>query len=352
MKINSNFLRPLIGLSLGLALSLALTTLAGESPLHIAHIFWVSCFGTAYDFGQFLFAATALTFTGLSVCVAFHAGLFNIGAEGQLTIGALAMTWVALRWPLESSWLAAGLALTVGLSAGGFWGWLPGFLKTRFGSHEVIVTMMLNFVAIGIANFVIVGPLHNPESQNPESAEILPRYFWRSWDPIHALLPDSLANFATILAVLAALTTWIWLFHTAQGFQLRVIGSSTEVATNLGLNSNRQKRWTFFAAGVLAAGVGANEILGGVGKFRMGFSPDYGFLGIAVALLARNHPLGILLTACLFGALQKGAADLDVETNTITRDFARVLEAILILSVVAAQYWPIAKKFRRQEKRK
>src|SRR5882672_12368766 len=160
-------LQPLLAVIVGLAAGLALTWIAGENPWNVLRIIWRGAFGSGYDIGMTLFYSTPLIFTGLSVAVAFHAGLFNIGAEGQLTLGALAAAGVGALWPTCPSPLAPLAAGTGAFFAGMFWGAIPGWLRARRGSHEVINTIMLNFIAAGFSSYVTLYLLKNPESQNP-----------------------------------------------------------------------------------------------------------------------------------------------------------------------------------------
>lgn len=326
----------IIGFIIGVLLSLSLVALAGESPWHVFSVLFKSAFGSRYDMGLALFYTSSLIFTGLSVSIAFHVGLFNIGAEGQLTVGALAATWFAIQFPHLSPALGFFCALMFGLFAGGLWGFIPGFLKAKRQSHEVIVTMMMNFVAAAVANYVIFELIRSQESQNPESNPIPEAYMLKNIDFVQSYFTDSPANLSLIAALFAAIALYVFLYKTVWGYELRASGNNEKASGLMGISSSQWKIFAMTLAGFLAAMVSMNEIFGSSGKFRLGFSPDYGFVGIAVALLARNHPLGIIFSAFLFGVLQKGAADLDIETEMITRDFARVIQAILILSVVAS----------------
>ena len=162
-------LQPVLALALVLILGLAVTSIAGENPWHVLQVLCRGAFGSGYDIGMTLFYSTPLIFTGLSVAVAFQAGLFNIGAEGQLTLGALAAAAAGALWPTCPRIIAPLIAAICALLAGAAWGAIPGWLKARRGSHEVINTIMLNFVAAGLASYVTLYLLKNPESQNPET---------------------------------------------------------------------------------------------------------------------------------------------------------------------------------------
>jgi general nucleoside transport system permease protein len=328
-------LQSLLAVVLGLSLGLAVTWLAGESPWHVAKILVHSAFGSPYDFGMTLFYATPLVFTGLSVAVAFHAGLFNIGAEGQLTMGALGAAAVGALLPGIPGGLAPLLATVAAVLAGVVWGAIPGWLRARRGSHEVINTIMLNFIAAGVASYLVMHWLKNPDSQNPESKPIGPGYLLAQF----GFFGGAPVGPALFLALASALLVWFLLWRTALGFEIRAVGQSEQAAQTAGIDVGKIRITAMSLAGALAALVGVPEILGNAGKIRLGFSPEYGFIGIAVALLGRNSPAGVIAAAVLFGALHKGTADLDLETEHVTREVSLVLQALVILSVSADGLW-------------
>jgi simple sugar transport system permease protein len=282
-----------------------------------------------------LFYATPLVFTGLSVAFAFHAGLFNIGAEGQLTLGALAAAAVGALWPAAPWPLAPVVALAAALLAGTVWGAIPGWLRARRGSHEVINTIMMNFIAAGLASYVALYLLKNPDSQNPETRPIGLGYRLGLW----SMFGGAPVSAALLLAIGAAGVVWLVLWRTPLGFEIRAVGQSESAARAAGIDAAKIRITALAVAGGLAGLVGVGEVLGNAGKFKVGFSPEYGFMGIAVALLGRNHPLGVLVAAFLFGALHKGTADLDLETEHVTRELSLVLQALIIISVSAEGLW-------------
>lgn len=323
----------LIGLATGLALGLGVAWIAGENPWSVLLIIGKSAFGSRYDLGVTLYYCTPLIFTGLSVAVAFHAGLFNIGAEGQLTIGALVATVAALAVPGLPPVIAPIFAVVCGMIAAGFWGWIAGWLRTVRGSHEVITTIMLNFISAALVSWAVTARLQNPESQNPETHMVSGAYFFRAADPLALWFGDAPVSLAFPIAVLVAIAVWIFLYRTPYGFELRACGQNERTAFASGIDVGHTRRLAMFLAGALAGGVALGEIFGAAGRFKLGFSPDFGFIGIAVALLARNNPLGILFSAFLFAALHKGAADLDIETENVTRDLSLLIQALVILAV-------------------
>jgi simple sugar transport system permease protein len=334
------FLQPVLAVLVGLGLGLGFTWIAGENPWCVVQILGKSAFGSGYDFGMTLFYTTPLIFTGLAVAVAFQAGLFNIGAEGQLTLGALAAAAVGalfrrLPWPVAP--LLAGLAA---LLTGSVWGAIPGWLRAKRGSHEVINTIMLNFIAAGLASYVTLYLLKNPDTQNPETRAIgrgflIHQFGMFGGAPVSTALP---------LAIMAAVLVWILLWQTAIGYEMRAVGQNESAARVAGIDASKIRILAMAMAGGLAGLVGVGEVLGNAGKFRLGFSPEYGFIGIAVALLGRNQPVGVVAAALLFGALHKGTANLDLETEHVTRDVSLILQALIILSVSAEGLWSWMKR--------
>src|SRR5882724_9530313 len=309
------FLQPILAVAFGLALGLGVTRIAGESPWHVLQILWKSAFGSSYDVGMTLFYSTPLILTGLAVAVPFQAGLFNIGAEGQLTLGALAAAAVGAVWPALPWPVAPVLATLAAILAGMLWGAIPGWLRAKRGSHEVINTIMLNFIAAGIASYVTLYLLKNPDTQNPETRPIGTGYLIHQF----GMFGGAPVSTALLLAIVAAILVWVLLWRSVIGFEMRAVGQNEIAARAAGIDAGRIRILAMALAGGLAGLVGVGEVLGNAGKFRLGFSPQYGFIGIAVALLGRNQPVGVVAAALLFGALHKGTADLDLETEHVTR---------------------------------
>jgi simple sugar transport system permease protein len=324
-------LSPFLALFIGLCLGLGICALAGENPINIFTILVKSSFGSSYDLGMTLFYATPLILTGLAVAIPFQAGLFNIGAEGQLAMGALfavtsALVFPNLAWPL-APFVATGAAFL----GGALWGAIPGYLKAKRGSHEVIVTIMLNFIAAGLVSWVVLYLIKNPETQNPESLAVGSQFMLKHLESF-GKAPVSTALFYVIgVAILLSLV----ISRTVFGFELRAVGKSEAASSFAGIEVDRMKILAMILGGGLAGLVGMVEILGHEGKLRLGFSQGAGFIGIAVALLARGKPLAIIMASLLFGALQKGAIDLELETTKITRDLSMVIQGLIILSMAA-----------------
>jgi simple sugar transport system permease protein len=289
---------------LGLLVCLTIATVMGQNPIELLEILFRGSLGSLSAIGYTLFYATPLIFTGLSVAVAFHCGLFNIGAEGQLYMGALALTCVGILVP--QCRLAPLVGILAAMAGGALWGAIAGVLKAYRGSHEVIVTIMLNFISYAVVGFAILHVFKNPASQNPESAPLGDGF---SIPGITFLSP---LNSSFLIALLAAFGVWFLLFRTSWGFEMRLTGSKPETALRTGISVKRRMIEAMALSGALAGLVAVNEIMGFSHKFRDQFSIGYGFIGIAVALLGRTRPLGVVLAAILFGALQKGSLELEL----------------------------------------
>jgi simple sugar transport system permease protein len=283
-----------------------------------------------------LFYTAPLLLTGLAVAIPFRAGLFNIGAEGQLTVGALAAAWAAVLLPnLESPFLAFLWASSLAFTVGGVWGAIPGYLKAKRGSHEVITTIMLNFIAAGLTAYFTLYTIKDPESSQAETLLIAPVYQLKSFEFFNGAPMGSLI-FGLILLVVAL---HVWIRNSRWGYQLKAVGENERAAETYGIT--KQKVWvsSMFVAGGVAGLVGLVEVMGNAHRFKIGFSADYGFVGIAVALVARGNLLGILPSAFMFGLLQKGSASLDLETEKVTRDLSYIIQGLIILGVAAEGLW-------------
>ena len=204
-----------IGFLIGLFLALVLTIFAGENPFHIAMVLFKSAFGSNYDFGTTLSYVAPFIFSGLSVAVAFHGGLFNIGAEGQLTMAAILTTWVGVHCTDLPFPVGPIVLILAAIFFGGVWGFIPGWLKAYRGSHEVIITIMLNFIAAGFAGWMALNVIPRTDTQNPESAFIATSASLKSIDFIAQAFPNTPLNISILLAVFACVAVWIFLWKTS-----------------------------------------------------------------------------------------------------------------------------------------
>lgn len=330
--------RDLVGVARRLGLLVAgtvtllvlLLLVTGHDPATALRALLRGAFGSWYALtSATLVRAIPLAFTGLSVALAFRAGLLNIGAEGQLLIGAAAGTGVLAVFGPSLGALALPLALAAGVAAGACWAGVAALLRQRFGVLEVISTIMLNFVALYTVGWLVRGPLQEPTGIYPQSAS-LPKAL-----QLPLLLSGTRLHLGLLLAVALAIGLWWWQRATAGGFRLRAVGQNPHAAETIGrIPVARVSLLAFLASGALAGLAGAVELTGVTFALYENLSPGYGYTAIAVALLARLHPLGVLATALLFGALQAGG-------NAMQRDAAvpialvNVVEALLILLVIA-----------------
>ncbi len=341
MRYLKPLLFPLYGFLLALFVCSLILVVSGEHFSILIEAFYNTYF-THFGLGYTLFYATPLIFTGLSVAVAARCGLFNIGAEGQLYIGSVVLTFVATNLVLPGP-LAVPLAIVAACLGGAFWGGLAGFFKSKMGSHEVIVTILLNFIAYSLTDYSILYLFKNPEMQNPESVPILSSYYLPLLSDLTTKLgldtfSTTPVNATLFLAILSALLVQFFLFHTKRGYELRAVGFNPKSSRFAGINVNQNTLLAFLIAGALTGGVAVNEIMGHQHKLTQGFSVEYGFTGIAVALLARNNPIGILFSALLFGSLHNASREMEFLSEKVTKELSLVLQALMIGFVASEKY--------------
>jgi ABC-type uncharacterized transport system permease subunit len=320
---------PLIAIVISFLIGAVIMLATGNNPLTAFGALFRGAFGDPLAIGRTLLTATPLIFTGLAVAVAFRAGLFNIGGEGQFFIGAITAAWLGVSL---GSLGVVGMALALlGCAVTGFlWGAIPGFLKAYFGAHEVITTIMLNFVAILLATYLALNPLRS-EGLVPGTATIDPG----------ARIPFigvglGRANYGLFLALLAAVVVYLLLWRTKRGFEIRAVGLSPGAASYAGMRIGLNTVLALAIGGSLAALGGGEEVLGVYGKMSIPFVYNVGFNGIGVALLGRNHPVGVVLGAILFGGLAAGAQEMQFTTD-VPLQLADVLLAVILLLVTATK---------------
>lgn len=280
-------------------------------------------------FFESLVAATPYIFAGLALGLGFRSGVFNIGAEGQIFVGALAGTFVGYSIPNLPMIIHLPLTLLAGALGGAIWGFIPGWLKATTGGHEVINTIMMNYIAFRLSDWLLTGPMKRPESYNPVSPTIsdsamLPRFFG---DPIRF-------HIGFFVALLVAWLVYWFLFKTTIGFDLRTVGANPNAGRYAGMNVKRTIILSMTLSGALAGLAGINEVSGVTHSLAMAFSSGYGFDAIALALLGRNHPVGIVLSALLFGTLRNGATRMQVVAD-IPIDIISILQAVILMFIAA-----------------
>ncbi|WP_278923202.1 MULTISPECIES: ABC transporter permease [Pseudophaeobacter] len=326
---------PLISLLLAAGLSALVILAIGEDPAAAVKLMVDGALGSSYGWGYTLYYATNFMFTGLAVAVAAHAGLFNIGGEGQAMLGGLGVALICLfiPWP---HWTLALLFATLGAGLfGAAWAAIPAYLQAKRGSHIVITTIMFNFIAAAVLNYVLVNVLKPPSSMDPASA--------RFSDTIHlptlhelltplgiAFSKSAPANVSLLVAIAACLAVWLLIWRTPLGFEIRAFGKSEAGARYAGISPVKITIITMMISGALAGMMAINNVMGEAERLVLNATEGAGFIGIAVALMGRNHPFGVFLAAILFGFLYQGGAELALWTN-IPRELIVVIQALVIL---------------------
>ena len=303
--------------------------------------------GSRYGFGEMLLSTTPLLFAGLAVAFSFHCGLFNIGVEGQLTMGGIAAAIVGFAVPGLPPLIHITLALIAGAIAGGLWGAIPGYLKAKLGVHEVINTIMLNFIAFAITGYLVgpYGPM-TASNQLPASPMILdsarlPR-FWEG----------TRLTAGIFIALGAAFVVWVILWHTRLGYRIRAVGLNSSAAEYAGISIPYHLTMSMAISGALGGLAGAVEVLGIHGRFYEAFSPGYGFDAIAIALVGQLHPLGVTAAALFFGFLRAGAILMQQEAQ-VPRDIIFIVSGVIVFfmaaNLIVAKVAQFVNSLRREE---
>jgi general nucleoside transport system permease protein len=335
-------LLPIVNLALALLLSALVVLLIGENPARALKLLAGGALGSVEAIGYTLYYATNFVFTGLAVAVAFHAGLFNIGAEGQAYVAGLGVALLCLGaggWPTT---LVVAVSVLAAAAGGAAWAFVPAWLQARRGSHVVITTIMFNFIAAALMTHLLVNVLIKPGQQSPETREFDPN----TWLPqLHDVLgalgweigPSPL-NLSLLLALAAGALVWFYLWHTRWGYALRALGHNETAAIYGGVRPARTVIAAMSISGALAGMMSLNEVMGVHHRLLLNFTGGAGYVGIAVALMGRNHPVGIVLAAVLFGALYQGGSELSFDMPSLTRDMVVVIQGLIILVCGALEH--------------
>ncbi|MFY9511152.1 MAG: ABC transporter permease [Rubrivivax sp.] len=350
---------PAFNLALALLVAGIVVKLVGFDPAQVMALLVKGAFGSAAGLSYTAYYATTFIFTGLAVAVAFHGGLFNIGAEGQAMVGGLGTGLVALAWSAAlPAWLMLPLMVLAAALFGMAWAAVPAALQAYRGSHVVITTIMFNFIAAALMGYLLVNTLKEPGNMTPES-----RAFAASahMPGVHEALgwigiswPKTPLNLTVLLAAGASVLVWLGLWRSQAGYAVRAVGFAPEAALYAGMRPKRLTMGAMAASGALAGLVGINEIAGVHGRLLPDFVAGAGFAGIAVSLIGRNHPVGIALAAILFGALYQGGAELAFEINGFSRDMVFMLQGLIVLfagamaTVAAPMFAKLLKRVQRR----
>lgn len=333
-------LLPLLNLSAALIVSGLVIWGLGENPFKALAYLIDGAFGFAEARGYTLYYATNFIFTGLAISVAFKAGLFNIGAEGQAAMGGLGLSLAVLYLGSAPQVIVIAVAIGAAMLFGGLWAAIPAYLQAKRGSHIVITTIMFNFIAAAIVSYLLVGPLQRQGAQFPESEDFaltgwMPRL--DGWPLIGDWFAGSPLNLSFIIALMAALAVWFFFDRTKKGYEIKVIGQNPRAATFAGISISKGIILAMVISGGLAGLLGLNELMGVQHRMVANFTMGYGFVGIAVAFMGRNHAFGIVIAAILFGAIYQGGSELAFEMPMITRDLIVMVQGLVILFTGAAE---------------
>jgi simple sugar transport system permease protein len=329
--IEEAVLPPIVALLLAAVVGDVLILTFGQSPGAVFRLLLEGTWGNAYGFGQVLYKATTLVFTGLAVGLGLRAGLFNIGAESQLAAGGFCAALAGLLLPAGlPALLCLPLYILAAALGGGAVGAIPGVLKARFGAHEVIVTIMLNFIVLALLNYLTSTKVHVPDTlHTPELKSGALSRLGDIMSPFHG----SAANATILLAIATAVGLGWYLFRTRQGFDLRALGLQGRAAEYAGVNVARVTWRALAMSGAIAGIGGLNYVIGYKHYYEEGFATGAGFLGIAVALVGRNHPAGIVIAALLFATLSQGGLAVNA---LVPKQMVDVLQAVVILAVATS----------------
>ncbi len=334
---------PVINLLVAFAVAGLVVLLVGENPLRAAGILVEGAFGRGQSIAYTLYYATSFIFTGLAVTVAFHCGLFNIGGEGQAYIAGVGVAVVCLTFDgILPWWLTFPLAIIGAGAVGGFWAFIPGILLAKRGSHIVITTIMFNFIAASVMVYLLVDVLKPAGSMAPQTRTFLeggqlPKLNWLI-ELFGLPIRSSPFNISFLLALVCSYLVWLLIWRTRLGYEMRTQGHSPKAARYAGIGEARIIIITMIISGALAGMMALNPIMGDQHRVQLDFVTGAGFVGIAVALMGRSHPVGIIPAAILFGALYQGGAELSFEIPAISRDMIVIIQGLVILFAGALEH--------------
>ncbi|AIQ62958.1 branched-chain amino acid ABC transporter permease [Paenibacillus stellifer] len=325
-----SYIVPLVAIVLGFLVGAVVMLIGGYDPIAAYSALFKRVFGSAYDFGEAIREMTPLMLTGLSVAFAFRSGMFNIGADGQVLIGMTVASVIGIKLAGMPSFLLVPLAIIGAALGGGLWAGIAGYLKAKRGINEVITTIMLNWIALYFANYIVRNFLLIPGQNRSED---IPASMSMTF--LNSLFDNARLHWGTIIALLAAVFFYVYLWKTKQGYEMRAVGLNPHAAEYAGMNVGRNVMKAMFIAGVFAGLAGAGEVLG-VFHYQSVFaaSPGYGFDGIAVALLGLTHPFGVILAAILYGMLTYGSAGMSFNAD-VPPELIRIVIGSIIFFIAA-----------------
>ncbi|HTP01378.1 MAG TPA: ABC transporter permease [Anaerolineales bacterium] len=330
-------LLPLAGVLVALLIGAVMLLLLGADPIAAYGALINGAIGSVSGITQSLVKATPLLLVGLGICIAFRASVINIGAEGQIILGAIAATWFPLTFSTWPGWALLPCTLLVGFIAGGCWGFIPGILKARMQVNEILSTIMMNAIATQLMYLLIRGPLMDPAGIAAgtflaQSAR-LPRQVW-----LPRLIPQTLLHAGAILAVVLAFVVYFFLWRTTIGYRIRAVGLNPDASRYAGINVAFNQALAMTLAGGLAGLAGAVEVIGVQHRLLDGITSGYGFTGIVAALLGNLHPLGLIPASILFGGLLVGANEMQRSVQVPSSLITAIL-GLVVLFVSGSAIW-------------
>jgi len=345
---------PALNLLLAFLVAGLVVVFIGEDPVRAVQLLLTGSLGSSYAIGFTLYYATTFIFTGLAVAIAFHAGLFNIGGEGQASVAGIGVALVCLTLD-GTHWLITLPVATLAAAAfGAGWAFIPGILQAKRGSHVVITTIMFNFIAAALLVYLLVNVLKVPGAMAPETRRFadganLP-LMHEMLGAIGIPMRRTPMNLVSLLALVAAFLTWVLIWRTRLGYEIRAFGHSEPAAVYAGIDPVRITVITMLMSGAMAGFMALNVVMGFQQRLVLEFTAGAGFVGIAVALMGRSHPLGVVLASILFGVLYQGGSELAFEMPKISREMIVVIQALVILFTGALENmvrWPVERAFLR-----
>lgn len=324
-------LLPVLNVVLAFVIGGLIVVLVGQNPIEAVSIMLYGAFGYGSGFGYTLYYTTDFIFAGLAVSIAYHAGLFNIGGEGQAYVGGLGVILIALAMNGMHWAFVLPAVIIVGALFGGFWAFIPGILQAKRGSHVVITTILFNFIAASMMGYIISRILKPDHVNSDESAPIEQISRVPQLRVFFDLFNHSPVNVSFFLALIALVGVYWLVWHTKFGYAIRALGSNPSAARYAGISNEKMIMITMAMAGALAAMVAVNNVGGVQGRLILNFVGGAGFVGIAVAFMGKAHPVGVAVSALLFGALYQGGQELAFSMPGITREMIVTIQALVIL---------------------
>jgi len=329
-KVKANILSTSISLVATIIILFVFLYLVGKDPFEVMQKMLTEVFGTGYGIGQAIFKATPLIICGCGLAFCFQASLFNIGAEGQLNLGVFVMSIVAYMFDDYLGIFILPIAVAIGFAVSAFWGFIPAYIKIKRGVSEVITTIMMNFISLALINYFLIEFLAVKSTVRTE--KILDVISIPKLSVFSDYFEGSSANLTFFFAIALAAATYFIFYKTSFGYKLRAVGLNPKASRYLGINTNKMTVIAFMIGAGITSLVGLNFVFGYKGYYEYGFSNNLGFTAIAVTLLAKNNPIGIIFTALLFGIMDYGG----LSVNTLVpKEIMLVFQALVILSILS-----------------